>query len=409
MELTDMQLSATFRSDLPQRVEDSPEGLRHIIQNPETGKFIRLGEFEYFTAQLLDGRTSLEQIKQRIEAKFGGEIETAELAAFIHSLAARGLLNVPGAEAQAPRRPHKNLIQGSPLYLRLRAYDPDRHLNRLEKKLRFCFTRAFVYFAIATIVLAVVIFFANSREILRDVVALLRPETLLAAWLVILGASTVHEYAHALTCKHFGGRVREMGFMLIFFQPALYANVSDAWLFPEKHQRLWVTAAGGFIDLFVWALAILAWRVFAPETTINFIATVIAATAGIRGLFNLNPLIKLDGYYLLSDWLEIPNLRQRATDYAKARLSFDRRRARAAKEACPPRERRILLVYGVLATVFVIWFLSFVVSGIGGWLLDEYQGWGFLAICGFLWLLFGRRLRGLFRAPSPANAENLAR
>src|SRR5258707_5244839 len=129
---------------------------------------------------------------------------------------------------------------------------------------------------------------------------------------MMVGVVTLHEFAHGLTCKHFGGHVREIGFILIFFQPAFYCNVSDAWLFPQKSHRLWVTFAGAYFEIFLWAIATFVWRVTDPNTVINYLALVVVATSAVKTFFNLNPLIKLDGYYLLSDFLEIPNLRQRA-------------------------------------------------------------------------------------------------
>src|SRR5204863_7832804 len=97
----------------------------------------------------------------------------------------------------------------------------------------------------------------------------------------------------------------------IYFQPALYCNVSDAWLFPEKSKRLWVAFAGPYFELFLWGLATLTWRITDVETGINYLALIVMITSGIKTLFNFNPLIKLYGYYLLSDWLEIPNLRKK--------------------------------------------------------------------------------------------------
>ena len=97
--------------------------------------------------------------------------------------------------------------------------------------------------------------------------------------------------------------------MLIYFSPALYVNVSDAWLFPEKSKRLWVGFAGPYFELFLWALATWVWRLTNTDTAINFVAFIVMLTSGVKTLFNLNPLIKLDGYYLFSDWLEIPNLK----------------------------------------------------------------------------------------------------
>src|SRR5207302_6745416 len=85
----------------------------------------------------------------------------------------------------------------------------------------------------------------------------------------------LHEFAHGLTCKHFGGEVHEIGFFLIYLQPALYCNVSDAWLFPEKSKRLWVGFAGPYLELFLWALATLAWRLTDAETGINYLALIV--------------------------------------------------------------------------------------------------------------------------------------
>ena len=125
-------------------------------------------------------------------------------------------------------------------------------------------------------------------------------------------ATTCHEFAHGLTCKHYGGDVHEVGLLVMFFTPCFYCNVSDAWLIPEKRKRLWITAAGGYCDLCLWALAVFAWRLSDPQGLVNYLAWVVVTVCAARVLFNFNPLLKLDGYYLLSDWLELPNLRQRS-------------------------------------------------------------------------------------------------
>ena len=108
--------------------------------------------------------------------------------------------------------------------------------------------------------------------------------------------------------------------MLIYLQPALYCNVSDAWLFPERSKRLWVGFAGPYFELFLWAVAVLIWRVTDPETWINYAALIVMTTSSIKTFINLNPLLKLDGYYLLSDAMEFPTLLQRAQDYFKSHV-----------------------------------------------------------------------------------------
>lgn len=390
------QMFPALRADL---IWTRPAGAKGaaVLKCTRTDRFYRFGPVEVLILRLLDSATPAE-ITAEVEAHTGDSLELVELDAFVSSLAARGLLKDSGVQpVKSPPRPR---VRGSLLYIRFKAFDPEKLLSRLSPRVQFAFTRTFVNIATCLIVAGFLLFLANSDEIGFDMVQLLRPETLIPAWIVILLSTIIHEFAHALTCRHFGGRVREMGFMLIFFQPALYANVSDAWLFDEKWKRVWVTFAGGFIDLFVWALAVIAWRFFAPETTAHFVATIVIATAGLRTFFNLNPLIKLDGYYLLSDWLEIPNLRQKAFTYVKSQLSFDRQHARAVRQSHAPRERRILFRYGVLGALFMALFLAFILSRIGGWLVGEFQAWGFLLFCVLLYLVVGRwlcaSLRSLF-------------
>ena len=200
----------------------------------------------------------------------------------------------------------------------------------------------------------------------------------------MLTVTTLHEFAHGLTCKHFGGHVHEMGFLLIYLQPAFYCNISDAWLFPEKSRRLWVTAAGAFFEMTLWALATVAWRLTEPATWVSDVALVIMATSAIKQVFNLNPLIKLDGYYLLSDWLDMPNLRQRSFQYVGARF----RRLLGGDQSPQPeltlRERRISLGYGLVAVAFSYWLLSSMLIGFGSYFTWRWHGWGAVLWVGLL-------------------------
>src|SRR3990172_1941342 len=103
-----------------------------------------------------------------------------------------------------------------------------------------------------------------------------------------------------------------MGFLLLYFLPCFYCNVGDTYLFRGKRERLWVFFSGGFFELFVWALAVLGWRLVAPGTLGSRALFVVAAVSGLRSLFNFNPLIQMDGYFMLSEHLGIKNLRRQA-------------------------------------------------------------------------------------------------
>jgi multidrug resistance efflux pump len=374
-----------LRTDLVIRRQETGDGSAFVVKAPATGRFFRLGEAEQFITRQLDGSTSLDLVRERVAREFGAPLTEATLARFVDTLHHLGLLETGGTEHQtpAPRR-----LLGSLLYLRLRAFDPDRLFDRLVVHLGWLFTPASVASSGALVLLGAAIVAANGSAIARDLGQLYRVDAIVLAWLTLLSVTAVHEFAHGLACKRFGGRVHELGFMLLYFQPAMYCNVSDAWLFPERSKRLGVTFAGAWVELVLWALAALVWRVTDAGTTPRYVALVVMFTSGVKTLFNLNPLIKLDGYYLLSDYLEVPNLRQRAFAHLGALLRGQRDRGRGAT----PRERRIYLVYGVLAGAFSLWVLGLVIAWTGRFLTGRYQAWGFAAFVALLLAVFRRPL-----------------
>ncbi|MDA2930666.1 efflux RND transporter periplasmic adaptor subunit [Acidobacteria bacterium AH-259-O06] len=387
-----------LRSDLVVSQQETTEGTSFVVKDPVTRRFFRFKEPEHFIAQQLDGSTPFDVIRRRIEEKFGSPLGQETLDQFIEKLRRLGLLEAEGAEFGYPAH-RRGRIRGHLLYLRLKAFDPDRLFDRLVHKVRFFFTSSFLAFSAAAILLAFIITLSNWAEIGRDLLGLYRLQALILAWVTILCVTTAHEFAHGLTCKHYGGEVHEMGFMLLFFMPAFYCNVSDAWLFSERSKRLWVTFAGAYFEIFLWALATVTWRVADPETWLSSLALVVMATSGIKTLFNLNPLIKLDGYYLLSDYLEVPNLRQRAFSYVGGGIKRLWGRARQGMQEATPRERRIYLTYGLLAGVYSFLLLGFIALKFGGFLIGRYQGLGFLLFSVLLMTIFRNPLKKAFSKP----------
>lgn len=388
-----------LRSDLLVSRHGRADGSFFVIKDPATERYFRFGEAEHFIAQQLDGATPVEAVRQRVEERFGAALTEETLQHFIERL--RGLGLVTDGQAQPRLRTGgRSRIAGDLFCLRFKAIDPDALLERLAPSLRFLFTPSFVTLSAAFILFAIGVTVSHWGEITRELRALLRFESLLLAWAISFVVIVAHEFAHGLTCKHFGGKVREMGFLLIYFQPAFFCNVSDAWLFPKKAHRMWVTFAGAYFELFLWALAILVWRVTDPDTTINYLAVVVAATSGIKSCFNLNPLIKLDGYYLLSDAVDVPNLRRKSFAWLRARLKNLLTFTSHRSDGATARERRIYLVYGALAGLYSFWLLSFVASHVGSFLVEQYQAWGFL--------LFAVLLFGVFRTPIRRAAVELS-
>jgi putative peptide zinc metalloprotease protein len=384
-----------LRDDLIISQQETKEGTGFVVKDPATGRFFRLKEVEHFIARQLNGSTSLDVIRESAEDKFGVTFTPETLEQFVQNLGRLGLFEKNGSQPEfVTDRP--KIVRGSVLYLRLKAFDPDHLFNRVVSKVRFFFTPYFLVFSAALIFLAIGITVINWQEIGREIQSLYRFQALFFAWLIIFLVITAHEFAHGLACKHFGGEVHEMGFMLLYFQPAFYCNVSDAWLFPEKSKRLWVTFAGAYFEIFIWALATVSWRLTEHDTWVSFLALVVMATSGIKSLFNLNPLIKLDGYYLLSDYLEAPNLRQKSFGYISAEIKRLLGSAIQGKKETSRRERRIYFTYGLLAAAFSFWLLGFVALAFGGFLVGRYQGIGFVIFMLFLLALFRNQLSKIF-------------
>ena len=297
----------------------------------------------------------------------------------------------------APAPPKRSRWAG--LSLKLPLANPERLLDWLYPKTKWCCTPGFVAFAAATIAAAIMVAVTNRHELAFGFGRVVNLEGLFFVFVTVSLVTILHELAHALTCRHFGGKVTDMGFLLLYLLPCFYVNVSDTYLFREKRQRLLVVFAGGYFELFIWAASVLAWRVVAPETFVAHALFVVIAVCGIRSLFNFNPLIKMDGYFLLSDYLGISNLRQEALSGMTRWL-----RRVAALEVSPPSpeisERRIfalrgdrfLTLFGGAALVYTVALIGFLVFYSGGWVFDNF-GSNALA-------LFSIALVGLLHKPA---------
>ena len=383
-----------LRRDLIISRQETGSGVVYVLKDPRIGRFIRFREPEYFIAQQLDGLTSAEEICRRGQEQFGAPLTESTLERFAAKLDTLGLLErqaMPEIEVRPQASPRR--MRGNILSLRLTVLDPDSLLATLVPKLRFIFRPWFAWFSIGVILSAAGIMTLQWAELHRSLLGLYRLESIPLAWLTLFCIVVGHEFSHGLTCKYFGGSVHEIGLLLIYLQPAMYCNVSEAWMFPEKRKRLLVTLAGAWFEIFAWAWATIAWRVTEPGTTPNYVALLVATTLGIKTLFNLNPLIKLDGYYLLSDWLEIPNLRRNAFRHIGTSL---RHLGRAgASLAAPPtgRERRIFWLYGLLAGTYSAWLLGFILLSLGSFLVARYQGWGLALFMTTIGIVFRHPLR----------------
>jgi hypothetical protein len=288
--------------------------------------------------------------------------------------------------AERRRRIKPSLFQGDLFRLRWSVGDPDKLFDRWLPRLRFFFSRTFLVISIVLFAMYFLVLglkWPEFSQALTDLYTFnVDASTLAVFWITSTVIIAIHELGHGFTCKYFGGQVHEIGAMLIYFEPAFFCNVNDAWTFPELKARLWVTAAGSWIQLVLASLGALVWWAAAPGTLASEVALASVLIGGITTVFmNANPLIPLDGYYALSDYLEVPNLRQRAfahlSWFVKTRVFGLDVPAPAADE----REKRIFLTYGLLGMAYITLILTLFGAAAYGWLNREL---GVLGICIFV-------------------------
>src|SRR5216117_357557 len=172
-------------------------------------------------------------------------------------------------------------------------------------------------------------------------------------------------------------------------------------------QAALVGFAGPYFELFLWAVAVLVWRVTASDTWINALAVIVMAISGIKTLLNFNPLIKLDGYYLLSDLLDMPNLRRRAYAYLGDAIKGVLGLERTAPAEIQRRERRACLAYGLAAAVFSFSLLGFAIVKFGGFLIGNRHPEALILATGLLGMKIRRRFRRLFgKSPDPSKPDD---
>lgn len=348
-----------------------------LVTDPLALKYYRFEEEEYFLLTALDNQTSLEQLVARFQQRFAPQrLHPQDLQQLLGQLHRSGLVlsERSGQGQQLFERRCKTRRQqwwqqlANPLAIRFRGIDPERILRWLEPWTAWLFSPAAFFAAAILLFVASAIILTNFEQFLSRL-----PEMhdFFAGrnWLglaLVLGLTKVcHELGHALTCRRFGGQCPELGVMLLVFTPCLYANVSDSWRIPEKWKRMAISFAGIYVELLLAALATLVWWSSQPGLVNQLALNVMFVCSVGTLLFNANPLMKYDGYYLLADWLEIPNLKQRASGLVSRALSHWLLGLPGRPDPWLSNSRRWLLwcyalaalVYRWLMTVGILWFL----------------------------------------------------
>jgi putative peptide zinc metalloprotease protein len=346
-----------------------------VISSPWVGRYLLLRTVEYRVLRLLDANLTPAAVCDEFRRRHGGTLRIPTLTRFLTRLDEVGIL--AGERAEGRRQQERGAH--AQFYTRFKLFNPDPLFTRMVGALGWVWTTEFFVVSLLLTIMAALLALTNWAEIAHYGVYILR-EHYVAVLVAGLLVGVMHEFAHGLTCKAFGGRATEVGVLMIYyFLPALYCDVSGIHLIPQRGRRLWVIAAGVYWQLLAGTLALLAWLTLAPYTPLADLAFCFFLGSVMDVAFNGNPLIKLDGYYFLSQWLRLPNLMDRSRDWLRGslrRMVFGEPNEAAARFS--RREQAILAAYGSLSFVYTVALRLFIVIFLGSYLIDWFYLWGLL-------------------------------
>ena len=367
----------------------------YVIKDPIAMRYFRLDEKQYFLLGLMDGARTLSELRIEYERQFRPDrLSVDELEDFVAQMLAAGIVEsgAPSASQRMIERAGKQNWQRwlsllNVLYIKIPLANPERWLTPFQPFARFVFSRAALLAGLALFIGALALLATHWREFQARLPVyedFFRLETLAYLWLTFGLVKLLHEFGHALCCKRMGAEVQEIGVVVLFFFPTLYCNVSDSWLLPNKWKRMAVSAAGVYVEMLLAAVATFVWWWTDPATILHSWAFAVMLYCSVNTVVcNANPLMRFDGYHVLADWLEAPNLAQQC-----------QRRLRAVVlgwlgadvSDVPPTGRvsnRFLLWFG-LASLVYRWYVTALALYFLCELMKQHHvpvvGWGLAAI-----------------------------
>ncbi len=349
----------------------------YVLRDSASGKLHRFSPGAYQVLQLMDGRRSIDGIWQEVAAATGVDAPTQdEVIELLSKLHAGDLLqtDLPPDVAELTERGAKQKRQKrlqsfiNPMSIRIPLWDPDPFLNRTWPAVAWLFGPVGIVLWLLALVPALVIGAMHWNELtgsLSDRV--LTTDNLVMLLVVYPAIKLLHEMGHAYAVKSGDGEVHEMGVMLLVLAPIPYVDATASGAFRSKWRRAFVGAAGMMVELFLASLAVVVWVLVEPGLVRSAAYNVIFVAGMSTLVFNGNPLLRYDAYYILADLIEIPNLAQRANQYwqwlAKRHLFGARELERPQGT---PGERRWFLFYGPASFVyrsFVMIAISLFIAG----------------------------------------------
>lgn len=359
VELADCKLQ--LRSDLSFHLQEYNGAQCYLIEDEFNSRFFRIGLAEYYLISQLDGSTTLAQAVSQT-AQMGDQAISEQDAINIGKwLIDSGLATTDASrtsgrllEAFGKSDHQKKMAKLNPVSPKFSLFNPDRLLSRLCPVIGWIFSFPMFIVWCAVVGTAIYQVASNWGGIAGSQSLVFARDNWIWLGLSWLLLKLIHEMAHGLACKRFGGVVRQCGLVLIVMIPLPFVDVTSSWRFPSKWLRIFVASAGMYVEIFLASVAAIVWSYSDVGLVRQYAFNFMLAGSVTTLLFNANPLMRFDGYYVLSDWLEMPNLGTHGQQWMKwvgkkYYLGLDEK-----KPGWPEGRGWIVACYAVLALIWRI-------------------------------------------------------
>jgi len=388
-----------------------------VMHEPFNNQFHRVTPAAWHFIARLDGRDTVETAWKETLAMDGddapGQEEAIQLLAQLYQVNfLRGEIAADSAllfqRYRKRRQRETRSVLANLMFPQIPLFDPDRWLVRLLPLAHVMFSRMGAIVWALVIAWGIKTAFDHAPEFADQSRNVLAPGNLLPLYATLFCIKAIHEAGHALACRRFGAAVHRVGVSLVFFTPLPYVDATGSWAFQNRWHRIVVSMAGIYTEFFTAALAVFVWAGTSsgPLHAAAFNAMFLASVTTL--LFNANPLLRYDGYYILSDLLEIPNLNTRSN--AMLRHLAEHHLLGVQQSANPAHttgEAWLLTVYGIASALYRIVLFSGILWIISGkWLL---LGALLATVCVVKWLIVPPIRYIKYLAKSPALARSRPR
>jgi putative peptide zinc metalloprotease protein len=384
-----------------------------LAKLPGADNFIRLEPPQWVLLQLFDGERSYVEISTLATNQTGlpyAEDAVREFASFIQantdlfykSPLERNIALQQKLRGQRLKRKRSKAIDFSDIIIAQWPHADD-FIARIYPRLRWIYTWWFTLLAVAMFAVMAWMWAGRFGEIWRDSFEFYNFTTksgrdLLEFWVLFAAMAFLHESFHGLTCKHFGGNVESMGFSLMYFAPSFFCDVTQIWIYGGKWERIATVIAGIWGDLIVCFIGTAVWWATTPGMIAHNLAYKVMMVTGIGvSVLNLNPLIKLDGYYIFCELIGEPDFKERTSAYLSGWTRKYLFGMPAEVEYVPLRRRPFYLAYGVLSAIYGYVLLTFLMGFTFNVLHSYSPAWAFAPAGLMGYWVFRERIHSLGR------------